>query len=62
MIVGPVGRWIEEIVRFYQDLRMDTFIFSPAGEDEEGQLRAFIEEVIPGVRSALGAAGPNQGG
>ena len=59
VIVGAAGRWIEEIVRFYHDLRMDTFIFSPAGGDEEEQLRAFIEEVIPGVRSALVTTGPS---
>jgi len=33
---------------------MDTFIFWPAGGNEERQVRAFATEVAPAVRRALG--------
>ena len=35
---------------------MDTFIFWPAGGNEERQIRAFAAEVAPAVHAALGLA------
>jgi alkanesulfonate monooxygenase SsuD/methylene tetrahydromethanopterin reductase-like flavin-dependent oxidoreductase (luciferase family) len=55
VLVGPVARWAEEIVRYYQNLRLDTFLFWPAGGDEERQIRRFAEEVVPAVRETLGS-------
>jgi alkanesulfonate monooxygenase SsuD/methylene tetrahydromethanopterin reductase-like flavin-dependent oxidoreductase (luciferase family) len=51
LLAGPVSRWIEEITRYYLDLRMDTFIFWPLSVEEE-QIRLFAEDVVPGVRAA----------
>jgi alkanesulfonate monooxygenase SsuD/methylene tetrahydromethanopterin reductase-like flavin-dependent oxidoreductase (luciferase family) len=53
VLVGTPGRWVEELTRYYLDLRMDTFIFWPAGGDEERQIRSFAEDVVPGVRAAV---------
>ena len=61
ILVGEVGHWIEELVRFATELHMDTFIFWPAGGNEERQLRAFAAEVAPAVRAALGFAASTTG-
>lgn len=55
LIIGPVERWAEALMRYYYELRMDTFIFWPAGHDEERQIRIFAEEVAPAVRAAISA-------
>ena len=51
--MGPAAYWIERLARFAEELGMDTFIFWPEGDDE-GQVRAFVEDVVPGVRRVLG--------
>jgi alkanesulfonate monooxygenase SsuD/methylene tetrahydromethanopterin reductase-like flavin-dependent oxidoreductase (luciferase family) len=49
IIVGSVGEWAEEIVRYYRDLRLDTFIYMPAVRDDDRQYRRFAEEVVPAL-------------
>lgn len=49
---GPVDKWIDTLVAFAADLRMDTFILT-IDADGPAQVRRFAEEVIPGVRDAL---------
>ncbi len=53
MIVGPAGRWVDEIVRFYEDYRQDTFTFWPVAGDERAQIERFAREVAPAVRARL---------
>jgi alkanesulfonate monooxygenase SsuD/methylene tetrahydromethanopterin reductase-like flavin-dependent oxidoreductase (luciferase family) len=53
VLVGPVQQWVDEIVRYYRDLRMDTFLFWPIN-DELAQMERFAAKVVPAVRAALG--------
>jgi alkanesulfonate monooxygenase SsuD/methylene tetrahydromethanopterin reductase-like flavin-dependent oxidoreductase (luciferase family) len=53
VLVGPVQQWVDEIVRYYRDLRMDTFLFWPIN-DELAQMQRFAAEVVPAARAALG--------
>lgn len=52
-IRGPVGYWVEELIRFHQDYRVDTFNFWPGSDDVAGQFELFANEVAPAVRAAL---------
>src|SRR6266566_1248354 len=52
VLIGPVSQWADTLLQYYTNLRMDTFIFWPIG-DEETQIRTFAEEVVPAVRSGL---------
>ena len=56
ILVGEAAYWADELTRFVTELGMDTFIFWPAGGNEERQIRAFAAEVAPAVRAALGFA------
>jgi len=53
-IIGPPQYWIDELIRYYHDLRLDTFIFWPLMGNEEEQARVFVEEVMVGVRESVG--------
>jgi len=53
VIVGTAQQWVDEIVRYYYELRMDTFIFWPLMGDEEAQARIFAEEVAPEVKASI---------
>jgi alkanesulfonate monooxygenase SsuD/methylene tetrahydromethanopterin reductase-like flavin-dependent oxidoreductase (luciferase family) len=53
VIVGTARQWVDELVRYYYDLRMDTFIFWPVMGDEETQARIFVEEVVPEVKAHI---------
>jgi alkanesulfonate monooxygenase SsuD/methylene tetrahydromethanopterin reductase-like flavin-dependent oxidoreductase (luciferase family) len=53
---GPVGQWVDTLSGWAADLRIDTFIFWPEGEDLPGQVGRFAAEVVPGVKDAAGAA------
>jgi alkanesulfonate monooxygenase SsuD/methylene tetrahydromethanopterin reductase-like flavin-dependent oxidoreductase (luciferase family) len=56
IIVGSVEQWVATLTSYYRNLQMDTFIFWPAMRgDEEGQLRIFAEQVVSGVRAAVGS-------
>jgi alkanesulfonate monooxygenase SsuD/methylene tetrahydromethanopterin reductase-like flavin-dependent oxidoreductase (luciferase family) len=50
---GGVSGWAGELVRLYQELRMDTFIFWPLGGDEERQVEIFALEIVPKVKQFL---------
>ena len=52
IIAGPVSQWTDELMRYYSDLRMDTFILWPIG-DEEAQIRTFAEEVVPALKERI---------
>src|SRR5205814_340751 len=62
VIVGPPQRWADALAGYYHEVGMDTFIFWPAGGDEEQQFRLFAEEVVPTARTAIGAGGGNGAG
>ncbi|SRR6266487_2518830 len=53
IIVGPISHWVDELTRYYRDLRMDSFHFWPHAGEEEAQIRLFAEEVVPAVRKNL---------
>jgi hypothetical protein len=55
LIVGPPEYWVETLISFYVDLRLDTFICWPVAGDEVVQVRAFAEQVVPAVKKALRA-------
>lgn len=57
VIVGSPSMWVDTLVGFYRELRMDTFNFGFGGGDVEAQARIFIDEVVPGVREALRGQG-----
>ena len=46
--------WVDEILRYYTDLKMDSFFFWPVMGDEEVQARIFVEEIVPGVMAGIG--------
>ena len=52
IIAGAVSQWTDELIRYYSELRMDTFILWPIG-DEEAQVRAFAEEVVPAFKERI---------
>jgi alkanesulfonate monooxygenase SsuD/methylene tetrahydromethanopterin reductase-like flavin-dependent oxidoreductase (luciferase family) len=52
--VGPVQEWADTLARYYHEIGMDSFIFWPAGGDEEQQFQLFAEEVVPAARAAIG--------
>jgi alkanesulfonate monooxygenase SsuD/methylene tetrahydromethanopterin reductase-like flavin-dependent oxidoreductase (luciferase family) len=49
---GPVGHWVDTLVRFHAELGMNAFVYWPA-RDRERQSRLFAEEVVPAVRDQL---------
>lgn len=61
-IVGGTKHWIETLVRFAEELRLDTFVFWPLGGDEADQARSFAHDVVPRVRERLGEATTQTGG
>lgn len=54
VIVGPASQWIDEIVRYYFELKMDTFFFWPLMGNEQQQATIFVEEVVPGIKQEIG--------
>jgi alkanesulfonate monooxygenase SsuD/methylene tetrahydromethanopterin reductase-like flavin-dependent oxidoreductase (luciferase family) len=52
-INGPAEHWINEIVRFYRDYRLDTFIFWPVAGNEPLQIEAFATQVVPEARRII---------
>ena len=53
-IVGSADAWIATLSGWATEYRMDTFVFWPSGDDAHDQIRRFAEEVVPGVRVAVG--------
>ncbi|HEX6387671.1 MAG TPA: LLM class flavin-dependent oxidoreductase, partial [Anaerolineae bacterium] len=52
-IAGPVDYWVDEMIRFHRQYRVDTFNFWPAGADTVRQLELYATQVVPAVRRAL---------
>ncbi|HUG15627.1 MAG TPA: LLM class flavin-dependent oxidoreductase [Thermomicrobiales bacterium] len=52
-IVGSADEIADEIARFYNMLRMDTFLFRAGGGDVEEQARRFSETAVPAVRARI---------
>lgn len=50
---GNVAYWIERILQFFHEYRMDTFNFWPVAGDQYAQLEIFAQEVVPAVKEAL---------
>ncbi len=53
MIVGPPAVWVDTLVRFATEQRMDTFIFWSVAGDERDGARRWAEDVVPAVRERL---------
>jgi alkanesulfonate monooxygenase SsuD/methylene tetrahydromethanopterin reductase-like flavin-dependent oxidoreductase (luciferase family) len=49
LLVGSVDFWIDTIIKFYNELQMDTFTFWPANESSE-QVELFAKKVVPKVK------------
>lgn len=49
LLVGSVDFWIDTIIKFYNELQMDTFTFWPANESYE-QVELFAKKVVPKVK------------
>lgn len=49
---GPPRLWIEQLTELVLEQGMSIFVLGP-GQDAEGDLRRFAEEVAPGVREAV---------
>jgi hypothetical protein len=50
--VGSVDFWIDTIIKFYNELQMDTFTFWPANESSK-QLELFAKKVVPKVKEDI---------
>lgn len=50
---GPVDRWIDDLVTWADEFRVDAFIFWPPDAEIE-QVERFATEVVPRVRAAVG--------
>jgi alkanesulfonate monooxygenase SsuD/methylene tetrahydromethanopterin reductase-like flavin-dependent oxidoreductase (luciferase family) len=49
LLVGSIDFWIGTIVKFYNDLQMDSFTFWPANESSE-QVELFAKKVVTKVK------------
>ena len=52
---GPPRLWVEQLTELATEQGMSVFLLGP-GQDAEGDLRRFAEEVAPGVREAVARA------
>jgi alkanesulfonate monooxygenase SsuD/methylene tetrahydromethanopterin reductase-like flavin-dependent oxidoreductase (luciferase family) len=57
---GPVGYWVDELVRLTVEVGMTGYVFWPA-HDQVRQLETFAGEVVPAVRAAVAARGVRTG-
>ena len=53
LIIGTAKEWVETLVRYHRQYRHDTFIFWPVAGDEEVQIRVFLNEIMPEVRTQI---------
>jgi alkanesulfonate monooxygenase SsuD/methylene tetrahydromethanopterin reductase-like flavin-dependent oxidoreductase (luciferase family) len=53
-LVGPASHWIESLTSYVVELGFETLVLWPT-RDPLGQLERFAEDVMPGVREAVGA-------
>ncbi|MDX1612820.1 MAG: LLM class flavin-dependent oxidoreductase [Candidatus Promineifilaceae bacterium] len=52
-IKGPVDYWIETLIGFHRNYRVNAFNFWPSGDDIGEQFELFAREVVPAVRNAI---------
>ncbi len=53
VLYGSVQEWVDLLVRYHTDYRLDTFIFWPVADAPLAQLAAYAQEVIPAVRAKV---------
>ena len=53
IIVGGVGDWVAEILRYYREFRMDTFVFRTTTQEHASQAQRFAAEVVPAIKEAF---------
>ena len=52
--IGSSSDWKNWIVSSFRDSDIDTFVFWPSGDGQEGdQVRLFADKVVPEVRASL---------
>ena len=56
---GPADQWVDQLADLAVRHRFDTFIL---WAEADGQLERFAEEVVSGVREAIAASRPTDGG
>ena len=49
---GPVERWVDQLVAWHLDLRVDSFVYW-VPDDGLGPVERFAREVVPAVREAI---------
>lgn len=52
IVAGKPQDWVNILREFHTEYRMDTFLFSPIGDQPFKQVQAFAQEVIPALREA----------
>jgi alkanesulfonate monooxygenase SsuD/methylene tetrahydromethanopterin reductase-like flavin-dependent oxidoreductase (luciferase family) len=53
LLTGSIEFWVDNILKFYKDLRMDSFIFWPANESAE-EVELFAKKaVVPTVKEEI---------
>jgi alkanesulfonate monooxygenase SsuD/methylene tetrahydromethanopterin reductase-like flavin-dependent oxidoreductase (luciferase family) len=52
LLVGSVDFWVDTIVKFYKDLRMDSFTFWPANESAQ-EVELFANKIVPRMKEEI---------
>jgi alkanesulfonate monooxygenase SsuD/methylene tetrahydromethanopterin reductase-like flavin-dependent oxidoreductase (luciferase family) len=52
-VSGTVQEWVDTLVNWHQEKRLDTFMFWPVAGDHLHQIEVFAREVIPAVKVAI---------
>lgn len=55
-LVGPAEQWVDTLVEWAIDLRVDTFVFW-ASDSATGQVERFATEIAPAVREVMSGRG-----
>ncbi len=53
VLYGSIQTWVDLLIRYHTEYRLDTFIFWPVGDKPLAQLTALMRDVIPAVRAGV---------
>jgi len=53
---GTPQVWTDKLLDLYHNYGQDAFVFSAVGDNDEAQITAFAQEVMPAVRAGIAAA------
>ena len=51
--IDDVAAWTEQLAGFVAELRFDTLVFWPGGDDPQRQLELYAQQVVPAVRERV---------